>query len=101
MPRKKWAVNSRQYFPSVDEMYKSRLNLFLARARCQVYNKDHAIDAVHDALIKTIKYFNKYTDKKVRAQVMLWNIDKACKKINKYSKEIPYGLFKESFDVED
>ncbi len=58
-----------------------------------IYNRDLALDVVHDALAKAVKYFNEHPDRKVRENIIDWLILKACKKANKYSREIPAGDF--------
>lgn len=91
--------NPRQYFKTVEELYEKRFNALLAVANRHVYNKDLAVDAVHDAFAKALEYFKKNPDKKVREQIMVWLVLKACKKLNKYSAEIPFGdtrIFNES-----
>lgn len=88
--------NPKQFFLTVEDIYKARLNSFLALASRHVYNKDHAIDVVHDAMVKAIEYFQKHPERKVREQIIRWLILKACKKQNRFSKEIPFGLMNES-----
>lgn len=77
------------------------MNAFLALASRHVFNKDHAVDAVQDAVVKTVEYFKKNPDRKIREQIVRWQVLKACKRINKYSKEIPYGLMNESYVEQD
>lgn len=83
--------NPRQYFKTVEEIYEKRFNALLAVANRHVYNKDLSVDAVHDAFAKAIEYFNKNPERKVREQIMIWLVLKACKRLNKHSKEIPFG----------
>lgn len=101
MSLKPYKINPKQWFPDVESIYKARMNSFLALASRHVYNKDYAIDAVQDACVKAVEYFKKNPERKVREQVMRWLILKSCKKINKYSKEIPYGLFREEYSETD
>ena len=54
-----------------------------------IYNKDYSIDAVHDGLAKSVEYFNNHPDRKVQLEIVEWLIIKACKKLNRYSREIP------------
>lgn len=96
MSLKPYKINPRQFWPDVESIYKARMSSFLALASRHVYNKDYAIDAVQDACVKAVEYFKKNPERKVREQIMRWLILKSCKKINKYSKEIPYGLFNET-----
>lgn len=83
--------NPKQYFNSVEDLYTKQLDHFTALARRHVYNKDLALDVVHDAFAKALIYFNKHPSKKVRPQIMEWLVLKACKKVNKNSVEIPMG----------
>ncbi len=101
MSLKPYHINKKQWFPDVESIYKARMNSFLALASRHVYNKDYAIDAVQDACVKAVEYFKKNPDRKVREQVMRWLILKSVKKINKYSKELPYGLMNESYVEQD
>ena len=96
-----YKINPRQYWESVDALYKARLNSFIALASRHVYNKDLAIDAVQDAMVKCVEYIKKNPDRKLRENIARWLILKSCKKINKYSKEIPYGLMNESYEEPD
>ena len=90
-----------QYFGSVEDMYKCRLNSFISLAGRHLYNRDYAIDAVHDAFIRAVEYFTKNPDKKVREHIMNFHILKACKKINKKNSwEIPYGLLNSDKEIE-
>ena len=101
MSVKPYKLNPKQWFPDVESIYKARMNSFLALASRHVYNKDFAIDAVQDACVKAVEYFKKNPERKVREQIMRWLILKSCKKINKYSKEIPFGLFREDYSETD
>jgi hypothetical protein len=80
-----------QYWNSIEEIYKARMGSFLKLASRHVYNKDLAIDCVHDALAKSVEYFNKHKERKVREDVINWLVLKACKKANKFSREVPFG----------
>ncbi len=101
MSLKPYQINPKQWWSSVESIYKARMNSFLDLASRHVYNKDHAIDAVQDAMVKAVEYFKKNPDRKVREQVLRWLILKSCKKINRHSKEIPFGLFQDSFNDSD
>ena len=79
------------YFNSVEELYKNRLNNLIRLADRFIYNKDYSIDAVHDAMAKSIEYFNKHPEKKVQAEIVEWLVIKACKKHNRFSQEITHG----------
>lgn len=80
---------TKQYFESVEQLYNVRLNYLISFASRHIYNRDFAIDAVHDALAKAVEYFAKHEDRKVQLQIIEWLIIKSCKKLNKYSNEIP------------
>lgn len=84
-------VESYQYFDSIEQIYKARLGAFIKLARRHVYNPDLAIDVVHNALARSVKYFNDNPERKIREEVVRWLILKECKKMNKYSREIPVG----------
>lgn len=101
MTLKPYRLNPKQFFLTVEDIYKARMNSFLALASRHVYNKDYAIDAVQDACVKAVIYFKEHPERKVREQIMRWLILKSCKKINKYSKEVPYGLMNESYTEQD
>lgn len=100
MSLKPYYINPKQYFTDVESIYKARFNSFLALASRHVYNKDYAVDAVQDAMVKAVEYFAKNPHRKVREQIMRWLILKSVKKINKYSKEIPWGLMNEDVHKE-
>ena len=84
-------AGGKQYFKTVEEIYKTRLNSFLALASRHVYNKDLALDVVHNAITKSLEYKKKNPKMNVDEQIIRFLILKACKKMNKYSVEIPYG----------
>jgi hypothetical protein len=79
------------YFNSVEELYEKRLERMLSVARKYIYNKDLALDVVHNALAKSIVYFQKHPDKKIQLQIVEFLIIKSCKKYNRYSPEMPSG----------
>lgn len=89
-------INNRQYFKDLDTAYKLRFGALMSTAYRHVYNKDLAVDAVHDAFVKAVEYFNKNKERKVRENILHWLVIKSCKKINKFSREVPYGLFREN-----
>jgi DNA-directed RNA polymerase specialized sigma24 family protein len=86
-------INPKQWWPDVESLYEARLGSLLKVASKYIYNRDHAIDVVHDAFAKATTYFNdpKNKDRKVREQILVWLVIKACKRRNKESREIPYG----------
>ncbi len=93
-------INPKQYYKSVEDMYNARLNYFIKLASRHVYNKDLAIDVVHDAFAKTLEYFKKHPENKVRPQIMEWWVLKCAKKTNRFSREIPSGYnFEENEEV--
>lgn len=94
-------VKNNKFWPNLDVLYKVRLNSFLELAGQHIYNRDHAIDAVHDAFTKSLKYFNKNPNKKVSEFVVRSLILRSCKKMNKYSKEVPYGTFNDTYSELD
>ena len=85
---------SKQYWTTVESMYRDRFNSFVLLASRHVYNKDLAVDVVHDAFVKVLKYFNEHPDRKVREHIVNHKIIQACKRANKYSKELPSGLMR-------
>ena len=89
-------INDRQYFKDIETAYRLRFNALYVTACKHIYNKDLAVDAVHDAFTKATEYFNKHPERKIRENILHWLTIKACKKINKFSREIPVGLFNES-----
>lgn len=92
MPPKPKKQYPKQYFKSLEEIYRLRFGAFLSLANRHIYNKDYAIDAVHEAFEKSVEYFNKNTTRKVREQIIQWRILRACKRLNKYGKEVPVGI---------
>lgn len=82
---------SKQWFPTVEALYKAKLNSLLALASRHLYQKDQAMDVVHNALVKSLIYFNKNPTKKVREQVVHLEILRACKRANRYCVEVPSG----------
>lgn len=88
--------NPKQYFNTVEELYKNRFGVLTSVASRHIYNRDYAVDAVQDAFCKAVEYFNKHPEKKVRESIVIWLVLKACKKYNKFSVEVPFGLMKDS-----
>lgn len=84
-------AGGKQYFQTIEEIYKTRFGSFVALASRHVYNKDLAIDVVHNALVKTLEYKKKRPKMNVDERIIRFLILKACKKMNKYSVEVPYG----------
>jgi DNA-directed RNA polymerase specialized sigma24 family protein len=85
-------ANPRQYFTTVEDLYKNQFMHFVKIAGRHVYNRDLAIDVVHDAFIKSLEYFKKHPEKKVRPHIMEYLVLRAAKRKNRESKEIPSGL---------
>lgn len=90
--RLNFAVHSNQWFKSVEDLYKAKLPALLSLAKRHIYSADLALDVVHDALAKSLVYFQKHPEKKVREQIVHLQILKACKRANKYSVEFAFGL---------
>lgn len=86
-------INPRQYFKDLDTAYKVRFNALLSTACRHIYNRDYAVDAVQDAFVRAQVYFKDHPDRKVRENILHWLVIKSCKRLNKYSREIPYGAF--------
>ena len=87
-------INPKQWWPTLEALYKNRFNSLVSVASRYIYNKDHAVDCVHDAFAKATEYFNnpKNKDRKIREQILVWLVIKAVKKKNKKeSREIPFG----------
>jgi len=78
-----------QYFNSVDELYRLRLNAFIKLAGRYLYNRDYAWDAVHMALAKTLEYLKKNPSRNLREDIVNHLIIRACKKLNRFSRELP------------
>lgn len=65
---------------------------FLSTANKHIFNREYAIDAVHDAFAKAQQYSNKNPGRNFREQILHVLIIRACRKYNKrFSAEIPYG----------
>jgi hypothetical protein len=93
-PEGEAVINPNQWWKDLDLLYRNRLNSLLAVASRHVYNKDLALEVVHDAFAKAQEYFNnpKNKDRKVREQILVWLVLKAAKKKNKKeSRELPAG----------
>ena len=59
-------------------------------ARRHIYNKDYATDAVHDAFTKTCAHIEKHPDHKVSGFIIVRELMRACRRINKIgSMEVP------------
>ncbi len=90
-----------QYFTTLDQIYKERMNALMSTANKHIYNRDYSIDAVQEAFVKAVVYHNKHPDRNFREQIMHVLVIRACRKINKrFSAEIPSGLMQE-VDTED
>ena len=88
-------MGTAQYWPTVSALYEKRHAHFVSLAMRHLFNRDYAFDAVNDAFAETVKYFNKpqHKEKKVREHIVVFQVLKACKRINKrFSLELPSGL---------
>ena len=99
--RNNFAVHSNQWYPTVEALYRAKLPALLSLAKRHVYRHDLALDVVHDALAKSLVYFQKHPDKKVREQIVHFQILKACKRANKYSVEFASGLLNQDPEAND
>lgn len=79
------------YYSSVEDLYKHALNRLIVVASRHVYNKDLALDAVHNAVAKSVEYFAKHPERKIQLEIVEWLVIKSCKKMNKYSPELAMG----------
>lgn len=86
----------KQYWPDVESLYKARLSHFISIANRHIFNRDYSIDAVHDAVVKAIEYHTKHPERKIREQIVEFLVIKACKKLNKYSAEVPTAEISET-----
>lgn len=68
-------------FTSMDDAYRSLVPHLTSYARKHLISTDEALDAVHTAFTKALKYFQK--NKKVNAYIMFREVARACKKMNK------------------
>ncbi len=87
MSNKKSFFERSQWFLTVEDLYKKRLDYLVSFARRHVYQSDSSIDVVHDAIVKSIEYFNKPQNKgrKVYIRNIEYQILRLARKHNKYS----------------
>lgn len=71
------------YYVDLEDLYKRRFASLVRYALPLLNDKDYAIDAVHDALIKTQVYLNTHPKGKVSERLVKTLIFRACKKKNK------------------
>ena len=101
-----YRINEKQWWPTLEALYNNRFNSLVSVASRYVYNRDHAVDCVHDAFAKAQEYFNnpKNKERKIREQILVWLVIKAVKRKNKKeSREIPFGdtrYFGENYEGE-
>ena len=76
-----------QFFLTVTELYDKRLNYLIQFAKSHLYQGDFALDAVHNAVMKSIEYFAKPENvgRKVYIRNVEYSILRECKRHNKLS----------------
>lgn len=72
----------------LEEFYKNKIAYLIAFASRHVYNRDYAIDVVHDGLAMVLQWSRKNPGKRVDMNVVKFLILRACKKANKYANEV-------------
>jgi DNA-directed RNA polymerase specialized sigma24 family protein len=78
-------------YDTLDEAYRELVPSLVAYAKKHIYNRDFAIDAVQDAFVKAQIYLNKPKNagKKVSGFLLKRETIRACRRLNKYSVEVP------------
>ncbi len=85
-----------QYFTKLEDLYKLRMGSFMQTANMHIFNKDYAMDAIHDAFAKAQVYHNKNPERNFREQIMHVLIIRSCRKYNKkYSQEVSFDRINE------
>lgn len=85
-------INPKQYFKSLEDLYKLRMGSFMQTANKHIFNRDYSIDAIQDAFTKAQTYHTKHPDRNFREQILHVLVIRACRKYNKkYGAEIPFG----------
>lgn len=77
-------------FNSLDEAYRELVPGLINFASRHIYSRSYAIDAVHDAFVKAQIYLNKPENKgkKVSSFLLQRETARACRRLNKYSREV-------------
>ena len=88
-------INNKQYFTNVEDAYRTMYSKLLDVARKHIYNKDYGVDALQDAFLMAQSYHNKNPKMKIRSSILYVLVIRACKKYNKHSREVPFGLMNE------
>ena len=81
-------MNKDNKYNSIDELYRDCLPQMMALARSYLRQKDLAQDAVHNAILNILPYFNKYPHKRVNRNILFSRVIRACKKINKANLDL-------------
>jgi len=77
-------------YATADEAYTDLAVRMAHVARRHIFNRDWAQDAVHDAFTKAIEYVNKNKDRRVSGFLLMRELMRACRRINKRgSIEVP------------
>lgn len=77
-------------YVNIEEAYKDLAVRMSAVARRHIYNRDYAIDAVHDAFTKAAENAKKKPGKGVSGFILMRELMRACRRINKKgSIEVP------------
>lgn len=77
-------------YDSLDLAYKDLSERLTSIARRHIYNRDYAVDAVHDAFVKAAEYVQKNPKRKVSGFLIARELMRACRRLNKRSSvEVP------------
>lgn len=88
-------------FDTLDEAYRGLFDVLLAIANRHIYNRDYAVDAVHNAFTKAAENIAKKPTNRVSGFLLARETVRACRRLNKYSVEVPSGTIGEDNDRED
>ena len=78
-------------YNTIEEAYKDLMPTLISYARRHLYNTDYAVDAAHSAFEKTLSYLNKNKKSKVSSFIILQELKRACRRLNKNSNEITFA----------
>ena len=81
-------------YNNIDDAYSALVGPLKYYASQHIFNKDYAIDAVHDAFQKALEYVSKHPKTRISAFLLRRETARACRRLNKYSREIsiPFGF---------
>lgn len=86
-------------YDNIEDAYKDQFEVLKNLANRHLYRKEDAIDVVHNAFTKALEYVAKHKDKmppvRISSYILYREVLIGCRRLNKYSIEVPSGLFRQ------